>query len=475
MRLIIIVIIFLFSIHLPGQNRVDKLVNRIDAILEDDFFISSQVAINVFDLTTNESLYDINSQLLFHPASNQKLFTTAAALLFLPDDFRFTTSVYYSGKIKGVTLYGDLYVVGGLDPSFTSDDLDSLVNDIESLGIRYITGNLYADLSIKDSLYWGKGWMWDDDPDPTAPYLSALNINDNVIEVFVEAGNNDTIPKVTLIPETGFATVENHSTTSDSSPTDLDITRNWVERKNHIIIKGTIKRGGIIDSSNHEENLNLLNPEFYFLTLLKEKFEKKSIIIYGDVDIKKVPESSSLISTYEHSVDSLLLGEINKKSDNLKSEMLLYALALNDSGAPAIAKNGIESLYKLLDTIGLNRDDYKFADGSGVSRYNLITTQAIIELLKFMYAKEKFDIYYNWVAIAGVDGTLEKRMLNSLSENNVHAKTGTLAGVSALSGYVTSKNNHFLAFSILMQNFVDKPSIARRLQDQICNILAGYE
>ncbi|MGD8307150.1 MAG: D-alanyl-D-alanine carboxypeptidase/D-alanyl-D-alanine-endopeptidase, partial [Ignavibacteria bacterium] len=178
---------------------------------------------------------------------------------------------------------------------------------------------------------------------------------------------------------------------------------------------------------------------------------------------------------FERSIDSTLLSDINKDSDNLRSEMLLYALALNDSGVPAAIENGIEALNKLVDTLGFNRDDYSFADGSGVSRYNLISSELVMELLKFMYKEEHFEIFYNSLAIAGIDGTLEKRMIGAPAENNLHAKTGTLSGVSTLSGYVNAKNNHLLAFSILVQNYVEKSSFVRKIQDRICEVIANYK
>jgi D-alanyl-D-alanine carboxypeptidase/D-alanyl-D-alanine-endopeptidase (penicillin-binding protein 4) len=154
--------------------------------------------------------------------------------------------------------------------------------------------------------------------------------------------------------------------------------------------------------------------------------------------------------------------------------MILYALALKDSAAPAVAKNGIEIIKSLIDSVGLDPEDYSIADGSGVSRYNLVSAELLIELLKYMYNHSDFIPYYKSLSIAGVDGTLEERMKNTLAESNVHAKTGTLAGVSSLSGYVFSKHGNLITFSIMIQNFVENNSVARSFQDKICEILAKY-
>jgi D-alanyl-D-alanine carboxypeptidase/D-alanyl-D-alanine-endopeptidase (penicillin-binding protein 4) len=157
--------------------------------------------------------------------------------------------------------------------------------------------------------------------------------------------------------------------------------------------------------------------------------------------------------------------------------MLINAIAYNDSGAPAFADDGLAAIYRLVDSLGLDADDYYFADGSGVSHYNLVSAELIVEMLKYIYYKRNdlFDNFYNSLSIAGVDGTLEKRMWDTSAEKKVYAKTGTLRGVSTLSGYVTAQNGNLITFSILIQNFVDSYSKARRIQDKICILLAGYD
>ncbi len=471
-----ILLIICFSLNLIAQSDLIKLKNDIGKIVDDEFFEHSQIAIEIYDLTDGISLYEYNNKLLLHPASTMKLLTTAAAIFYLGIDYQFTTALYHTGVIESETLYGDLFVVGGLDPDFTTDDIDSLVGIINSLGIKYITKNLYADTSVKDSIYWGKGWMWDDSPDPDAPYLSALNINDNAIEVFVDGSEIDSTALITLDPITAYLTIENNcKTVASSEPNDLEITRLWQNNKNTIIVSGKVRQGEIIDSSEHSEKLNLLEPDKYFLTLFKEHLEKNGVEVKGDIKIENLPDNSVYLTSIRRSVDTVLTN-INKESDNLGAEMLLYALALNDSGVPANAENGIEAINNLVDTIGLDHEDYSFAGGSGVSRYSLVSAKLLTEVLKYFYSVNNnlFNIYYNSLPVAGVDGTLEKRMIGTRAENNVHAKTGTLSGVSNLSGYVTALNGNLLAFSILIQNFLDETKEARAIQDKICELLANY-
>jgi D-alanyl-D-alanine carboxypeptidase/D-alanyl-D-alanine-endopeptidase (penicillin-binding protein 4) len=332
-------------------------------------------------------------------------------------------------------------------------------------------------MSKKDSIYWGKGWMWDDDPEPSAPYLSSLNINDNSIGVLVEGERAGTPAKVTLIPETGFVSVENNSVTvSESKSNNFLITRDWVGRSNRIIIDGEVRKSSVVDTSEQMSAVNLLHPEKYFLALLKEHSEKENIFIEKGIDLRRLPANSIYLATIYRSIDTVL-SVLNKESDNLNGEMLIYAMAYEDSGAPASAEDGLAAVKRLIDSLGFNSNDYSIADGSGVSHYNLVSAELILETLKYMYYRKKdlFSLFYNSLAIAGVDGTLKNRMKNTSAENNVRAKTGTLNGVSNLSGYVISKNGHLLAFSIMIQNYVEESSKAKSIQNKICELLAEFE
>jgi serine-type D-Ala-D-Ala carboxypeptidase/endopeptidase (penicillin-binding protein 4) len=471
-----LILLFFVSNLFPQQDK-NQLASELKKIINDPFFEQTIIALDIYDLTDSISLFNNNEKLLLRPASNMKLLTSATSLIKLGTNFYFHTDLYHAGIIEGDKLYGDIYVVGGFDPDFTDADLDSFVTVIKSLGIKNISGGIYGDVSKKDSMYWGKGWMWDDDPDPSAPYLSSLNINDNSIEVFVEGEVIDSQAVITLIPNTDFVTVGNNSVTvSSNSSEDYYVTRDWVNRQNTILIEGKIRKTSIIDSSEHLSKINLLNPEKYFLTLFKEKLQSQGIKIDKPIGIKTLPENTVYLTSINRSIDTVLT-DLNKESDNLDAEMLIYEMAYEDSGAPASADNGLAAVKRLIDTLGFNSEGFSIDDGSGVSHYNLISADLFVELLKYMYFERKdlFELFYNSLPIAGVDGTLKNRMKSTSAQNNVHAKTGTLDGVSNLSGYVTAKNGHLLAFSILIQNFVREYSAARNFQNKICELLSEYE
>ena len=473
----LLIILFIYNIVIFSQENASLLGARIDSLLSDQFFQSTLPAVDIYDLTSGETLYKKNEKMLFNPASNMKILTTVSALSFLEPDYKFYTSLYYSGNILNNELNGDLYVIGRGDPIFNTGDLDSLVNEIKDRGIKEINGNIYADISWKDSIYWGNGWMWNDNPSTDAPYLSALNIDENSIEVFVSPTSFGKKADIYLKPETGYVDVVNKTiTTYNDSSDDYEVTRDWMDRKNTIIVSGLVRNKPLTNSDTVWQGVNILNPPMYFLTLLYEDLMKNGVKVDGIKGIKSAPGDAVQLLSYYHTIDSVIV-KTNKPSYNLGAEMLLYALAAKDSGTPAVAENGIASLKKLISSVGIDPENYSLADGSGISRYNLISAELILSVLKYLYI-DKPDVYrkfYNSLPIAGIDGTLKRRMLNTSAQNNVHAKTGSLRGVSALSGYVTSKNNHVIAFSILMENYVGSSSTARNFQDMICEMLAEYQ
>ncbi len=468
---------FLFIVSFQSGFSQEKLKDKINNILVDSFFNRSIIAIDVYDLTGQKSLYKKNEKLLLNPASNQKIITTCAALQFLGTYYKFQTKLFHTGLIEDGTLYGDLYLVGGFDPMFKYSDLDSLLKPLKDLGIKKITGKICGDVSLKDSLYWGKGWMWDDNPDPTAVYLSSLNINENSVDVFVEGVKIDSFSVVTLnTPGKYFNIINKTKTTGQFDEADFEVTRDWMNNPKNILIAGLVPIGKQYDEEESTEKLNVQNPAEYFLFLVTKKLNEMGIQCAGKYEIEKLPGNSVFLSSIDRPIDSVIV-YTNKESDNLGAEMLLYTLALNDSAALATRENGLEAVNRFIDSLGFHSENYSIADGSGVSRYNLVSVELLLKCLKYLFYKNPglFNLLYSSLPIGGVDGTLEKRFLDTKAFNNIRAKTGTLSGVSALSGYITSANQHMLAFSILLENYTEKSAYARKYIDQICELLAEYK
>jgi D-alanyl-D-alanine carboxypeptidase/D-alanyl-D-alanine-endopeptidase (penicillin-binding protein 4) len=469
---IIFFLSFLSDIHFPQSSVQEKL----DKILSNNFFESTLAAVDVYDLTKKQVVYQKNNKFLMHPASNMKILTSAAGLFFLGPNYNFETTLYYKGDIEDDVLNGDIYVVGGFDPEFSVRDLDYFVNAIDSLGIEEINGNIYADVSRMDTVYWGEGWMWDDDPSTDAPYLSSLNINNNSIDVFLigtEAGKH---AQVILNPFSNYFKIFNETITVPSEEyNSYMITRDWMNKRNVIVAMGKIRKRRHISGEEEPVSLNVFRPDLYFLTLFKETLERKGIKVEGTAGNFWLPYGAVYLRTLSRPYTEVIK-RLNKLSSNLNAEMVLYAMAEKYYGKPATSKNGIKVINNLIALAGMNPGKYKLVDGSGLSHYNLVSAELILTVLKHMYNEEPelYELLADSFPIAGVDGTLGGRMNGSIAANNVKAKTGTLTGVSALSGYLNSKSGSLLAFSILMENFTDSPSTARSFQNEICKILAEY-
>ncbi len=462
---IISLLFFLIKIDFAyGQINLPEKINN---LFLDSLFQNSIASVEIYDLTADKYLYRKNEKLLLRPASTMKILTSAAALFFLGKEFNFETSLAYDGNLEEGILNGNLYVIGGCDPDFITEDIDTLISKINLAGIKKINGNIYADVSKIDSLFWGKGWMWDDDPSSDAPYLSALNINDNTISVEVIPQNLNEKPYVNLYPQTYYTAILNNAKTINLDTGKIKISRNWIYRTNEILVEGMIYK----NSNPVIKTINLFDPAYYFLTLLKEKLQLENIVENPEIKIKKFETGFQLYSHKRNLVDVIF--ETNKESDNLNAEMLLRALAFNNFDAPATAENGIKMIDSLFVLANIKTKNYRIADGSGVSHYNLMTAEMLTEILKFIYKSrpDLYEILYNSFPVAGVDGTLRSRMKNNAAFNNVRAKTGTLSGVSCLSGYANSKKGNLIAFSIMVQNFTESSREARKFQDEVCRII----
>jgi D-alanyl-D-alanine carboxypeptidase/D-alanyl-D-alanine-endopeptidase (penicillin-binding protein 4) len=431
------------------------LSKELNNYLKKELFDTTLIAIQADNLSKGKTLFKKNEKLLLHPASNMKLITSAAGLIFLGEDYNFSTKLFYDGEIINDTLCGNLIFVGGCDPDFTINDFYPFLNEIKNYGIKYVQGNLIGDISFKDEIYWGKGWMWDDDPSSDAPRLSAFNLNDNCVIFNVKNG------KYEIEPKTNFVKVF-HLTDSD----EFIIDRNWMEGKNEIIIKGKTK-------TLSSTQINVVNPELYFLTVFREILDSNSIRISGQTELLNLNNDyDNLIYSFDRELKDVLTN-LNKTSDNLSAEMVLFAMGEKYFGKPSTFEKGIKIIQMLIDSLKLKSSNYRIVDGSGVSHYNLVSVELIMRLLKYMYNQPEniFNTFLNSLPISGIDGTLKNRMKNEVTYSKVFAKTGTLSGVSCLSGYMKNQKGEMIAFSIFIQNFVGSSKQARDIQDDICKII----
>ena len=456
----------------PPPDPVNRLRHDIDTVLADSLFRQSQACIKIVSLNTGQVLYDRNSTLLIHPASNLKLLTSASALQILGANFRFKTSVLADSQQSGPSVFGNLYLKGYGDPDLSVCDLDSLAANIRSLGIREITGNIVADDSYFDDLYWGNGWMWDDEPDPDEMFISALSVNKNCIAVTITptATVSDSVI-VTVDPPTPYVTVQcNARTVGDTTDYSLNVSRLYKERSNTVTIDGDIPK----TSPPHRARVSVWRPALFAAELLKESLLRDSIVVSGAARLGTASPRAVELACRWRPIDSVLF-TMNKISDNLSAENLLKTIGALQRVIPGSAQNGIYVENEFLKSFGIDTSACSIVDGSGVSHYNLVTVDQIMQVLIGMARRPNpFHLIYTSLPIAGVDGTLQSRMVGTSAQGNVRGKTGTINGVSSLSGYVTTHDGEILAFSMVMENFILPVRSYQLVQDRICELLARF-
>ncbi len=451
---------------------LEALRYDIDQLLADSIFIQARASVKVVSLDREDVLYERDSQLLMRPASNMKLPTSAAAISLLGPSYSFKTQVLMDTTFSDGVLYGNLYLKGYGNPDLRTTDLPSLLRPIKERGIREIQGHICADVSYFDSLYWGFGWNWDDEPFQYAAFLSPLTINDNCVRVKVAPSESVGGPLiVTTDPPTSYVKIINRGlTVGDSVRTPLLVTRLFLERSNTIVVEGEMLRG----ANAVERVLSVWRPELYAATLFKEALERDSITVWGESIVQQAPPEAKEIGVHVQRLDSMVIN-LNKISDNLSAELTLKTLAAERRGIPGSGKNGISVVYEFLNSLGIDTLTMRVADGSGLSFYNLLTADMLVKLLSEMAKRpDAFPLFYASLPIAGVDGTLANRMKGTPAERNLRAKTGTISGVSSLSGYVTTADGERLAFSMSMQNFILPTRLYQRVQDRIGVLLASF-
>lgn len=458
---------------------VEALRRRLDLILADSALARAQAGVKIVSLRTGEILYERHSQLLFHPASNQKLLTSAAALAVLGPQFVFkTTAACDSGAVRDGVVHGNVYLLGRGNPDLSTGDLFGMAQELARQGIRAIAGNIVCDDFYFDQVRWGSGWMWDDDPSWLFSRFTALTVNDNAVVIRARPGQQPGRPAIVAVNASGpFVEIVNRSlTVARASQIDslnlqrLRIQRRWRENQNVFEIEGAIGS----DEPAVETKQNVLQAELLAGYIFRDLLPLCGIEFSGTVQHGLGPARPHILAEHHGQILPALIN-FNKLSDNLSGELLLKTLGAERWGRPGTAEKGLRALREFLAKCGVDTLALRASDGSGVSRYNLVTPAGLVNLLTALW--QTANIRHEFAAtlpIAGVDGTLENRMRGTPAEGILRAKTGSLSGVSTLSGYTTTKEGEEIAFSMMMQHYLVPDRDVRRVQDRLGAEITGF-
>ncbi|HEX8143410.1 MAG TPA: D-alanyl-D-alanine carboxypeptidase/D-alanyl-D-alanine-endopeptidase [Pyrinomonadaceae bacterium] len=474
-----------------APRSLEELRARIGEVLRRPELAPAQVAVKVSSLDTGRTLFEENAGKLLVPASNMKLYTVAAALDRLSPDFRFKTSVYASASPDADgTMRGDLIVYGRGDPTFAASlnggdyfkAINELAERIKATGLRRVEGDLVGDESYFTGAPQGFGWEWSDLTWYSGAEVSALSVNDNALDLIVKPGASlGSACTITTGPPTPLITITNRTTTSArGSRRDLIVYRRLGE--NVIEVGGSLPLG----DAGWTAGVAVSHPALLFVYMLRASLAERGVQITGrsrTVDAPAIPaattDTSSLVEIAKMASEplSVIAGLALKPSQNLYTELILRALgkATGTSHRLSSEEAGIETVKAFLKGAGIEASEAVLTDGSGLSRRDLVSANATIQLLVYMSRHRYAAAFREALPIAGVDGTLKNRMKGTQAAGNVRAKTGTLSTASSLSGYATSAAGERLVFSLMLNNSPESTLTLRNHLDDIAVLLATYK
>jgi serine-type D-Ala-D-Ala carboxypeptidase/endopeptidase (penicillin-binding protein 4) len=460
-------------------NPVKRLREDLDRILSDARLARAQMGVEIFSLDRTDILYEKNAQQLLTPASSNKIITAAVALMKLGAGYHFETRVWTDGQVENGVLKGNVIIAGSGDPTYSSkfNGGDSFANfriwaaNLKERNIRAISGSLLGDEGTFGESALGYGWEWNDLSHAFAAPVGALQFNDNMVMLAITPGAEPGNPAfIGASPLEDYLKISNRVVTGQER-SQADIRIRTGESGETIDVWGTIPAKGTVI----QQTVSIRYPVLYFLSALRHILSLEGITVENIGLAGKTADLGNLSQLWVHSSPELseIVKPLLKNSLNLYAETLVRALGMTFGGEGTFAK-GKEIVEETLTQMGISTGAYSYADGSGLSRLNLESADSFVQLLKFMYQDKLFQTFYDSLPIAGVDGTLASRMKRTKAEDNVHAKTGSMANVSSISGYVKTIDGETLAFSIMLNGYIGSRDAVDSIQDKLLARLADF-
>ena len=442
-KLLVFIFALILSVSTVYAETIDKTLNKLG-------INKSAVSVVVKNISTKDTLYSLNGRTPMHPASTLKLVTTAASVDTLGADYSFKTSLYKSTN-------NDLYFKLSGDPLLSSKNLDKMVKTARDKKIT--PKNVYVDDSAFDKVEWGEGWQWDDALNPLMPKFSVYNLNKNLLKIDALPTTNGMPATVSIKPNYPI-TYMNYVTTNLTQTSWLKAEKN-PEIANTINVLGNVSKSATI-------YIPLNNPKLNFMLRLADIFKDLKIEYFGKFTNAKLPKTNIyLVDEVQHGILPML-GLIIKNSDNLVAESLFKAAGAEWAEAQGSFENSKKMLDAYFEKLGIDAQDIRIVDGSGVSKNNLMTADFMANFLVYLSEQDGFE-NIEMLLPTPSEGTLKNRML--YFKDNLRAKTGTLADTSAIAGYITSKRGKTYAFDIMINDAKTSSADKKNIEEQILRSL----
>ena len=454
----------------PAGEQARQLKQAIDEIVARTPLHAARASILVAALDSGQVLYARDPDALLNPASNVKLFTSAAALARLGPEYRFETEVLVDSAPSGGAVKG-LFVRGKGDPTFVTERLWALAGEIAHRGVKAVKGDIVVDDGYFDGEREGPGYDQEKGDRSYLAPVGALSLNFNVIAIHVAGGGRvGEAGRVEVEPASEYVEIQNRTRTVKAgsrrrvAPASVRLPNG----RQRIIVNGRLPVG----AGDAVFYRKIDDPPAYFGWTLKRLLELRGVKVSGKVRSGAVPPTARLLAV----ADSVSLGEIVRKlektSNNFVAEQLLKTLGAEKKGAPGTWPKGVEAVEDFLAEAGIPRGAYVMKNGSGLNDANRFSSRQTVTLLREMW--RRFPVMADFLAalpVAGKDGTTRWRMEGT--EGRLRAKTGTLESVTSLSGYVETIGHDRLVFSILVNDFPGRAHATVRAVDAVGSALAA--
>ncbi|MEU6547466.1 D-alanyl-D-alanine carboxypeptidase/D-alanyl-D-alanine-endopeptidase [Streptomyces sp. NPDC046859] len=454
------------------------LPEAVDAVLGDPRMEGGTASVVVADAATGEVLYQHLPSTRLMPASNTKLATSAAAMDVLGPGHRFGTDVLTTGRRHGRVLDGDLYLRGTGDPALLAEDLDGLAARLAASGVRRVEGRLVADDTRFDDRRLGRSWAADDESAYYSAQISALSLapdtdyDTGTVIVTVRPGASaGDAPVVTVTPDTGYVDVEVDARTVAAGGEDT-LTVEREHGTNTVVVSGATPAGG----SGAKEWISVWEPTGYAAAVFREALADHGIAVTGPTRLgRPTPAGARRLASHTSMPLKDLLVPFMKLSNNMHAEILTKAMGYA-AAREGTWEAGLAAVGGYLERAGVGRDRIRQVDGSGLSRMDAFPADQLVRLLRAVRAEPWYADWYRALPVAChpdrfTGGTLRSRMCGTPAALNARAKTGSLTGASALSGYVTDADGRELVFAVVLNNYL--ASSVKALEDAIVVTLAG--
>jgi D-alanyl-D-alanine carboxypeptidase/D-alanyl-D-alanine-endopeptidase (penicillin-binding protein 4) len=453
-----------------SESGFDKLA-KILASLAGSSPGGSRSGVSVIDVMSGREIYAKSSDELHNPASNAKIMTAACALKRLGPDFRFVTSLH--GRQDGSVIRGPIYIKGHADPTLFTKDLWEMIRSLVAAGVRRVEGGIVVDDTYFDgeNLPYAYDQQSDEDADFRSP-IGAVSLNHNALAITVRPGIQAMAPALLFLDPPEYADLVNDTVTMAQGAHNPKISSTSIEDHTKIRVWGQIPLG----SRPVTYFRRIDNPSLFSGYGVKSALESLGIAVGGSVQTGPLPPGVPKLAEHQSAPLAVVLFEAGKVSNNFVTETVLKTMGAEAEKGPGTWENAVAAASETLAEWGLAKKSYIYRNGSGLFDANRFSAKHFTKVLRAVYLDAAIrPEFLSQLAIGGVDGTIGSRYQSDSVRGLVRAKTGTLADVSTLSGYVfDAAGNRPIAFSILVDNAAGYVSAARSYQEKIVTAIADF-